>query len=131
MTSLRILGYAQVAGYLGILIWFLSGPGHLYALVSPMLDFQKMLEYLYLGFGLLLFPSFKLYLSAKQLTLEQWNTARKSQDFAFIACLFLLIPAYAALAYPQLLVASLAGIVIYPITLFVTIRYKKSLHQEA
>jgi hypothetical protein len=126
MTSLRILGYAQVAGYFGILTWFLSGPGHLYALVSPMMDFTKMLEYIYLGFGILLFPAFKLYLSAKELTLEQWNTARKSQDFAFIACLFLLIPAFAASAYPQLLVASLAGIAIYPITLIVTIRYKKT-----
>jgi hypothetical protein len=126
MTSLRVLGFAQVAGYLGILIWFLSGPGHLYALVSPMMDFTKMLEYLYLGFGFLLFPAFKLYLSAKELTLEQWNTARKSQDFAFIACLLLLIPGFAASAYPQLLVASIAGIAIYPITLIVTIRYKKT-----
>ncbi len=126
MTSLRILGYSQAGAYLAIFAWLLSGEGSLYALVSPMVDLNKIVEYIYLGFSVLLFPSIKLFLTAKWLNLEQWTNARQSQTAAFIACLALLLPAYSALAYPQLLVACVAGILSYPVMLVITGRYKKS-----
>ena len=126
MTSLRILGYSQVGAFLAIFVWLVSGEGNLYALVSPMMDYTKIVEYIYLVFSLLLFPSIQLFLAAKSLTIEQWITARKSQTSAFIACLALLLPAYSALAYPQLLVACIAGILSYPVMLMITDRYKKS-----
>jgi hypothetical protein len=94
-----------------------------------MMDLTKIVEYIYLGFSVLLYPSISLYLTAKSLTLEQWTTARRSQNSAFIACLALLLPAYSAVAYPQLLVACLAGIASYPVMLLITGRYKKSLDQ--
>jgi hypothetical protein len=68
----------------------------------------------------LLYPSISLYLTAKSLTLEQWTTARRSQNSAFIACLALLLPAYSASAYPQLLVACLAGMASYPVMWVIT-----------
>lgn len=131
MTSLRILGYSQVVAFLAIFAWLLSGEGNLYALVSPMMDLTKIVEYIYLAFSLLLFPSIQLFLTAKSLTIEQWNTARQSQTSAFIACLVLLLPAYSALAYPQLLVACVAGILSYPVMLMITARYKKTMDQDA
>ncbi len=120
MTSLRILGYSQVAAFIGIFAWLLSGEGNLYALVSPLMDLTKIVEYIYLGFSVLLYPSISLYLTAKSLTIEQWTTARWSQTLAFIACLVLLLPAYSAVAYPQLLVACVAGIASYPIMWVIT-----------
>lgn len=126
MTNLRILGYSQVVAFIAIFAWLVSGEGNLYALVSPMLDLTKIVEYIYLAFALLLFPSIQLFLTAKSLTKEQWNTARQSQTWAFIACLVLLLPAYSALAYPPLLIACIAGILSYPVMLMITERYKKS-----
>ena len=127
MTSLRILGYSQVAAFIGIFAWLLSGEGNLYALISPMMDLTWIVEYIYLGFSVLLYPSISLYLTAKSLTLEHWTTARRSQNAAFIACLVFLLPAYLAVAYPQLLVACVAGIASYPVMLLITGRYKKTL----
>lgn len=126
MTGLRILGYSQVVGYFAIFGWLLSGDGNLYSLISPMLDLAKIVEYTYLAFAWLLFPSIKLFLTAKTMTADQLQTARNSQFQAFIACLVLLLPAFLASSYPQAMVACLAGILSYPVMLMITGRYKKS-----
>lgn len=126
MTNLRILGYSQVGAYLAIFGWLLSGEGNLYSLVSPMMDLAKIVEYIYLSFSVLLFPSIGLYLTAKSLTADQLTTARRSQTAAFIACLVLLLPALYASTYPQLLIACLAGILSYPVMLLIHGDYRKT-----
>jgi hypothetical protein len=131
MINFRILGYSQVVSLFAIFGWLLTGEGNLYALVSPMMDLTKIVEYIYLGISVLLFPSIKLFLTAKALTVEQFQTARNSQNQAFIACLVFLLPAYSALAYPQLLVACVAGILSYPVMLMITGRYKKTMDQDS
>ncbi|MEY4553782.1 MAG: hypothetical protein RL197_209 [Actinomycetota bacterium] len=130
MTSLRILGYSQAAAYLGILAWLLAPPENLYALVSPMIDFTKIIEYLYLGSSVVIYQSVSLYIKAKPLDLEQLKTAKRSQELAFIGCLALLLPAFAAVAYPQLLAACVVGVVSYPISLILISRYQKTLDQD-
>lgn len=126
MTSLRILGYSQTAAYLGILAWLLSEPGNLYSLVSPMLDLAKIVEFIYLGFAVLLYPSISLYVAAKSLTIQQWSGARLSQTLAFVACLILAWPAFIAEEFPQLFVACVAGILSFPVMLLITSQYKKT-----
>lgn len=126
LDELSFLGLFELLGYLGIAWWILSDRDS-----SGLLPLDEVLR-LYFLVGLILIPSATIFLiPPKSRSKTLVKLAKKLQISIFVFVCIACIPAILyAQWHTQALVACLVGIVSFPVMLFMTGRYKKTMDQD-